>query len=246
VDTATEDWVLRVTDDGWSSLRRSQDYYDEGALIWLEVDTTIRQQTQNRLSLDDFLRGFFGQHDTGPIVVPYTREEIEISLNALCPFDWHQFFETRIYQPNSKPPTGGLEAAGWRLVYNSTPNNPPPFPAYPVTYDAWHSIGINVTNDGTIDDVLPGSPAYNAGLGPLMKIIAVDGQVYSADVLNQAIEHPINGKFILSVQNFGSVESHEIAYSGGVRYPHLERIPGTHDYLTEIFEPRGAAEKGQP
>ena len=238
VDTATEDWVLRVTDDAWSTLRRSQDYYDEGALIWLHADTIIRQQTQDRLSLDDFLRSFFGQRDTEPIVVPYTREEVEASLNTVCPYDWHTFFETRIYQVNSKPPTEGLEAAGWRLTYNSMPNNPLPYPDFTVTYAASHSIGIDVNNGGTIDDVLFRSPAYNAGLGPRMKIIAVDGQAYSADALNDAIARPTNGKITLLVQNFGTVESHEIHYPGGLRYPHLERIPGTHDYLSEIFEPR--------
>jgi predicted metalloprotease with PDZ domain len=238
VDTATEDWVLRVTDDAWSTLRRGQDYYDEGALIWLQADAIIRQQSQDRLSLDDFLLSFFGQRDTGPIVVPYTREEVEASLNTVCPYDWHTFFETRIYQVNSKPPTEGLEAAGWRLIYTSMPNNPLPYPSFTVTYVALHSIGIDVNNDGTVDDVLFGSPAYDAGLGPLMKIIAVDGQSYSADVLNDAIARPTNGKITLLVQNFGTVESHEIHYAGGVRYPHLERIPRTRDYLTEIFAPR--------
>ncbi|MGA2203202.1 MAG: M61 family peptidase, partial [Terriglobales bacterium] len=89
VDTATEDWVLRAFDVGWYSLRRGQDYYDEGALIWLRADTIIREQTQDRLSLDDFLRSFLGQRDTDPIVVPYTREDVEASLSAICPFDWH-------------------------------------------------------------------------------------------------------------------------------------------------------------
>jgi len=242
VDTATESWVLRTTDDAWGSLRRAQDYYDEGALIWLRADTIIREQTQGRLSLDDFLRSFFGQRDTGPIVVPYTREDVEAALAEICPYDWHSFFETRIYQVNSKPPTEGLEAAGWRLVYNDTPNNPLPFPTYPVTYFAMFSIGIDVTKDGTIDDVLPGAPAYEAGLGPLMKIVAVDGRAYSSDVLNDAIAHPRNGKITLLVRNFDTFESHEIRYAGGLRYPHLERIPGTHDYLSEIFAPRSYRE----
>jgi predicted metalloprotease with PDZ domain len=243
VDTATEDWVLRITDDAWNTLRRSQDYYDEGALIWLHADAIIRQQTQDRLSLDDFLRSFFGQSDTGPIVVTYTREEVEASLNAVCPYDWHAFFEKRVYKVNSEPPTEGLEAAGWRLIYNSVPNNPLPYPEFSVAYAASHSIGLDVNNDGTIDDVLFGSPAYKSGLGPLMKIIAVDGQAYSAEALNETIAHPNNGKISLFVQNFGTLESHEIHYPGSLRYPHLERIPGTHDYLNEIFEPRGNKER---
>ena len=107
-----------------------------------------------------------------------------------------------MYDVNSKPPTDGLEAAGWRLVYNGTPNNKPfngDFPNSP-TYYASYSIGIDIKKDGTISDVMPGSPAYEAGLGPQMTIVAVDGRVYSADVLNEAIEHPRNGMIALIVR----------------------------------------------
>ena len=237
VDTATEDWVLRTVDDAWSSLRRGQDYYDEGALIWLRADSIIREHSQDRLSLDDFLHSFFGQRDTEPIVVPYTREDVEAALSAICPFDWHAFFEARVYQVNNKPPTEGLEAAGWRLVYNATPNRV--YAAVlPDNYDGSNSIGIYVTKDGTISDVLPGTPAYDAGLGPHMTILAVEGRIYSADALTEAIEHPRNGKISVIVRNFDSVETREIHYAGGVRYPHLEPIPGSHDYLSEILAPR--------
>jgi predicted metalloprotease with PDZ domain len=243
VDTATENWVLRGFDVGWSSLRRGQDYYDEGALIWLRADTIIREQTQGRKSLDDFLRAFFGQRDTEPMVVPYTREEVEAALSAICPFDWHTFFETRVYQVNDKPPTEGLEAAGWRLVYNTTANNEPFYAdLLPISYYGDYSIGISVKKDGAIFDVLQGTPAYDAGLGPNMTILAVDGRVYSADVLSEAIAHPRNGKISLVIRNFDSIESREIHYAGGVRFPHLERIPGSHDYLGEILEPRGSSQ----
>jgi predicted metalloprotease with PDZ domain len=243
VDTATENWVLRTVDDGWSSLRRGQDYYDEGALIWLRADVLIREQSHGRVSLDDFLRNFFGQRDTGPIVNPYTRQDVEASLSAIWPYDWHTFFETRVYQVNSKPPTDGLEASGWRLVYNATPNNAR-FDAElsPIEYHGSYSIGMDVNKDGSIGDVWPGTPAYDAGLGPHMTILAVDGRAYSADVLNESIAHPRNGKISLIVRNFDSVETREIQYGGGVAYPHLERIPGSHDYLSEIFEPRSYKE----
>ncbi len=241
VDTATEDWVLRTVGDSWAALRRGQDYYDEGALIWLRADAMIREQSEDRLSLDDFLRSFFGQRDTPPIVVPYTRADVEAALSAILPFDWHMFFEKRIYQVNNQPPTDGLEAAGWRLVYNATPNNEPFYagtsPTAP-SYHAEYSIGIALAKDGTITDVLPGTPAYDAGLGPQMTILAVDGRVYSADALNASIAHPQNGKIALIVRNFDAVETRKIQYAGGLRYPHLERIPGSHDYLSEILAPK--------
>ncbi len=243
VDTATQDWVLRSARGGWSSLRRRQDYYDEGALIWLRADTIIREQSHDRVSLDDFLRSFFGQHDTPPTVVPYTRADVEASLSAIWPYDWHAFFEQRIYQVNSQPPTDGLEAAGWRLVYNPAPNNKifyADLPGVP-TYYATASIGILLKKDGTIYDVVPGTPAYDAGLGPSMKVVAVDGRPYSPEALTESIAHPPNGKISLIVRNFDTVQTREIQYAGGVRNPHLERIPGSHDYLSEILAPRTPA-----
>jgi predicted metalloprotease with PDZ domain len=239
VDTAAQDWVLRSV-HGWYPLRRGQDFYDEGALIWLRADTLIREQTHDRVTLDDFLRSFLGQRDTGPIVVPYTRADVEASLSAICPYDWHSFFEKYVYQVNSSPPTEGLEAAGWRLVYNATPNNKPFYADLPHTpsYFSTASIGIDLQKDGTISEVFPGTPAYDAGLGPSMKVVAVDGTAYSPEVLSASIAHPRGGKISLVVRNFDTVETREIQYAGGLRYPHLERIPGTHDYLTEILAPR--------
>ncbi len=238
VDTATENWIIRSPDSGWSSLRRGQDYYDEGALMWLRADVLIREKTQGRVSLDDFLRSFFGQRDTGPIVAPYTREDVEAALAAVCPYDWHAFIESHVYQINNKPPTDGLEAAGWRIVYNDTPNNESfDSDILPIDYHGGYSIGIYTKKDGTIVDIMPGSPAYEAGLGPHMTLVAVDGHAYSADALNESIAHPQNGKISVVVRNFDSVETHEIKYAGGVRYPHLEQIPGSHDYLSEILQP---------
>jgi hypothetical protein len=69
-------------------------------------------------------------------------------------------------------------------------------------------------------------------------VVAVDGTAYSPEVLSAAIAHPRGGRISLVVRNFDTVETREIQYAGGLRYPHLERIPGTHDYLTEILAPR--------
>jgi len=243
VDTATENWVLRNVQGGWTDLRRAQDYYDEGALTWLRADTIIREQTHGQKSLDDFLRSFLGQRDTDPIVAPYTREEVEAALNSICPYKWHEFFETRIYKVNPKPPVEGIEAAGWRLTYNDKPPHEPFYSdVFPIDVFAGDSIGIVTQKDGKIVDVVVGSPAYDAGLGPGMIIMAANGLVYSADALNEAIAHPANGNVTLIVRNFDSVQTRELKYAGGLRYPHLERIPGTHDYLSEILAARDASQ----
>jgi predicted metalloprotease with PDZ domain len=237
VDTATDNWVLRNAGPEWSSLRREEDYYDEGALMWLRADVLIRQRSHGRLSLDDFVRSFFGQRDTGPIVVPYTREDVESALSAILPYDWHQFFEARVYQVNHEPLTADLEAAGWQLTYNDRPNHEF-YNETPGRYRGAYSIGMDVHKDGSIYHVLPNSPAYDAGLGPNMTVIAVDGQAYSSDALNQAIAHPRDGKISVIARNFDSLQEYEIRYSGGVRYPHLVPIPGRHDYLADILAPR--------
>ena len=161
------------------------------------------------------------------------------AIAAICPYDWHNFFETRIYQVNSKPPTDGIEAAGWRIVYNATPNRDTFWTeVLPISYYGEYSVGMQMKKDGSIVDVFAGTPAYDAGLGPHMTIVAVDGNSYTDDALNEAIAHPRNGKISLLVRNFDTVKPYEIQYAGGVRYPHLERISGTHDYLSEILAPR--------
>lgn len=235
VDTASEDWVLRTPPPAWSSLRRGQDYYFEGALIWLRVDTIIREQSHGAHSLDDFLRSFFGQRDTGPVVVPYTREDVERALQALCPYDWHAFFESRIYQANSAPVTQGLEAAGWRLTFSAAPNKDS-FRNPRIGTQAWFSIGLVTSKDGSIYDLLPGSPADKAGLSPEMTLIAVNGRAYSPETLEDAIAHPKSGEIAFIVRNFGRVESYNLKYAGGLRYPHLEPIAGKPDLLSEILK----------
>jgi predicted metalloprotease with PDZ domain len=239
VDTATQNWILRTVDNAWSSLRRGQDYYFEGALIWLEADAIIRERSDGQRSLDDFLRSFFGQRDTEPIVVPYTRADVEAGLAEILPYDWHAFFETRVYQVNEAPPTKGLEAAGWKLEYSEAPNRdrflPPGFEAQSIQL---YSIGAFVKTDGTIADVLPGSPAYEAGLGPHMTILAVNDRTFSLENLAMAISHPIDGSTIaVTVKNFDSVLTRQIRYGGGLRYPHLVRIPDRQDYLTKLLKP---------
>jgi predicted metalloprotease with PDZ domain len=239
VDTATQNWILRSVDNGWRSLRRSQDYYVEGALVWLEADAIIRQRTNGRRSLDDFLRSFFGQRDTDPIVSTYTREDVETALGAICPYDWHGFIEDRIYKVKEAPPTEGLSAAGWRLVYTEVPNADK-FLGLPFRQEGLQSasIGVIVRNDGTIEDVLAGSIAYEAGLGPHMSIVAVDGQTFTIERLTAAIAHPSGGRIALMVKNFDSIQTRELPYDGGLRYPHLEAIPGRQDFLTEILKAR--------
>lgn len=82
-------------------------------------------------------------------------------------------------------------------------------------------------------------------LAPGEKIIAVDGQIYSNDALRDAIRkakgstEPIH----LIVQADSFVHTAEIDYHDGERYPVLERVNGTADYLDDITKPLTTPEK---
>ncbi len=96
------------------------DFYPEGDLIWLEADVLIRQQSQGHRSLDDFCKKFYGGEGGLPKVVPYTFDDVVAVLNEIAPLDWRQFFQTRVYAANPRAPLGGIEGAGWRLVFQET------------------------------------------------------------------------------------------------------------------------------
>lgn len=63
LDTTVAAQILYGSPFQWSSWRRSVDFYDEGVMIWLDADTTIRKLTNNQKSLDDWAKIFHGQPD---------------------------------------------------------------------------------------------------------------------------------------------------------------------------------------
>jgi predicted metalloprotease with PDZ domain len=221
--------------------RRSLDYYDESMLLWLDADTIIRARTNNTKSLDDFARLFFGAPATsGTVVKPYALTDLVAALNQTAPYDWRGFLDTRVYRVASHPPLGALESAGWRLVYNDTPNSYGALRerANKQT-DVSFSLGMWVKHDGTIADVVYGSPAYAGGLMPGMKITAVNGRKFDGDVLREEIRATkTSGKpigFYAEQASFAGLFS--IDYHEGERYPHLMRIDGTPDILSDILRP---------
>jgi len=229
----------------WSSWRRSTDFYDEGWLIWLEADMIIRQQSHGQRSLDDFCRRFYGAPDSGPRVLPYTIEDVVTALNEILPYDWRNFFESRVYQINEHAPLGGIENGGWRLIYNGTPNAQI-HAREDVTARADYnfSLGMSVETgagekNGRISDVIPGTPAADAGLAPAMRIVSVNGRAFTPAVLREAVDSaqkstkPIQ----MTADNAGVGRSFDIPYHGGERYPHLERNAGQPDFLDQSLQP---------
>jgi predicted metalloprotease with PDZ domain len=250
-DTAAAASILRVGGGPWSNWRRSQDYYYDGELLWLDADTLIRKLTQNKKSLDDFQKIFLGKGgNTGPLIVPYNFDELVTDLNAVVPYDWAAFLHDRVDRINPRADLAGIEQGGFKLVYRDKPSaseNTMAIAGGPRSrgVDCWFSIGLRIGLDGTIGDVRWNGPADKARLVPGEKIIALNGQIYSSDVLRAAIRgakgnsEPIH----LIVQADSLVYTMDLDYHDGERYPALERVNGVPDYLDDITKPLTTPEK---
>jgi len=242
-DTATAAQILYTAPAEWANWRRGVDFYPEGALLWLEADVLIRHLTDGRRSLDDFAREFFGA-GTGSegriFVKPYTVEDIYATLQKVAPYDWKGFFTARLAEKQPHAPIGGLTEGGWTLSYGETPN---PF-TLPLSEDVLplpSSLGLAVKEDGLILDVGHETPAYRSGLGPGMRIVAVNGRRFGREVLLQALASARDGRPIqLLVENNEFFTTHELRYTGGVRFPHLTRNEQKPDWLSQILTPRAA------
>jgi predicted metalloprotease with PDZ domain len=238
-DTARSVQLLRLQGPAWQSWRRSLDYYPEGVLIWLEVDTIIRQQTQGQKSLNDFCRLFHGGESGPPKVVPYSFDDVVKALNQVAPYDWAGLLKTRVNSTDPHAPLGGIERGGWRLVYNDQPNLfIKTADKVRKSVDASYSLGFVVREDGTLSDVIYGSPAYAAGIGPEMKLVAINGRAWSKDVLQDTLRASKDSKepIDLLIENAKFFKTYSIAYHGGIRSPHLERAEGA-DLLGGIVTP---------
>jgi predicted metalloprotease with PDZ domain len=240
-DTAIASQTLRGGHEYWANWRRGQDYYQEGELIWLDADTTIRQLTHDKKSLNDFCVKFLAVGgNTPPIVVPYDFDEIVADLNAVAPYDWRSFLTERLQSHAAHAPLGGIEHGGYRLTYGAEPTE---FEQAYLTklqqVDAWFSLGLMVNNSSVIDDVRVDSPAFQAGLGPGMKLVAVNGHGFNGDVLKEAIRGAkgTTSPIELIVSNDNEFRTVRLDFHDGEKYPQLERVQGTPDLLDEIIKP---------
>ncbi len=239
-DTATAAQILYSSGDRWDNWRRNVDYYREGELIWLEADTVIRQKSHGKKSLNDFCVRFLGLGgNTGPITVPYTFQDIVDNLNAVQPYDWANFLTDRLTTKVDHAPLGGIENGGYRLVYTDTPNSMEQAREAEAGVDAWYSLGLHISHNGVLRDVLFYSPAYKADLGPDMTIVAVNGRQYTDALMHDAIRNSKTSQtpIELIVENTGYYRVVQIDYHGGERYPHLERVDSKPDLLDQILQP---------
>ncbi len=213
----------------YASIARGEDYYTEGALVWLEADQIIRAGTGGRRSIDDFAKLFFGMNDGDWGQLPFEADEIVTKLGQVYPYDWAGFIDSRFNRPGQPVPLKGLEMGGYKLVWKEEPN---PYDkaryADAKVNSLVYSLGVTIDKDNAVSATQWDSPAFNAGVVTGSKILAVNGVAYSADELKKAITAAkTGGPLDLLFQRGDRFQTVRIDYKGGMRYPWLERIaPG--------------------
>lgn len=227
----------------WGSWRRGTDFYPEGVLLWLDVDTKTRQLSHGRRSLDDFARLFYGMDNGSHDTRTYTFDDVVGALDKVQPFDWTTFLRTALDDTRHHANLAGLPQGGWKLVYTDTPSA-----MWKAAHsaavqsdetDLMYSIGLSVDSKGNVSDVLWDGPAFKAGVTPGMQIAAVDGKVYSPKVIEDAIKDAKVSRAVirLLVKDPGHYQTLDVDYHGGLQYPHLERVKDAQDYLDQIARP---------
>jgi predicted metalloprotease with PDZ domain len=238
-DTADAAPQLYFSPRAWESWRRTTDFYDEGTLDWLWADVIIRQQSKGKKTLDDFCKLFHGAPSTGPMVKPYTFDDVVSALNQVVAYDWRGFWTDRLTSHGPGAPLGGVEGSGWKLVYDDVPSEMARGGEGGGHVNGGaYSIGLEVREDGTITDTIEDMPAAQAGIGPGMRLVAVNGRQYSPEILRDALRAGKTGTAPLEllIENTDYYKTYKLDYHGGERYPHLVRDESKPDLLSEIYQ----------
>jgi predicted metalloprotease with PDZ domain len=243
-DTTNDEIVNPRRPMSWRDWQGFEDYYDEGALIWLDADTLIRERSHGKRSLDDFARAFFGIEDGSVTTVTYTFNDVVKTLNAVEPYDWAVFLHQRLDSVAKPAPLDGIRRGGYKLIFTDTPSD------YlrvsdeqRMRVDLLFSIGIEIDDkdkDGTVVEVLWDSPAFRAKLTEGAQILAINGVAYSADVLKDAIRlaHDTKSPIDLIVKTGDRFTLASLDYHEGLRYPRLERDSSEPARLDDIVAAR--------
>ena len=240
-DTADGVPAMQDAPREWESWRRGLDYYPEDQLTWLWADVIIRQQTHGQKSIDDFCRIFHGPPSGAPQVKTYTFEDVINTLNQVAAYDWRGFWTERLTNHGPGAPLGGIEGSGWKLVYDDTRSGlVQAVESERGSVNAAYSIGLSLKGDGTITDTVEGLPAARAGIGPGMKLVAVNGRKFSKGVLQDALREGKNSAapIELLVENTDYFKTYKLDYHEGEKFPHLVRDESKPDLLSDIIKAR--------
>ncbi len=235
-DTCSASHTLRGGSPNWGDLRRGQDYYFEGALIWMEADTIIRTETDGAKSIEDFAHAFFRADAPTDDPNPYSRADVIEHLSNVVDYDWETFITERVDNVTGKP-LAGVERLGYSIQYtNEPPTGPGRSRIDPL--DARDSLGMSLSGDGSIRSVLLGSPADKAGLAPRMKIMAINDYTWSrqrfADLMTTSGSA---GAITFTIVSGDRLHDVTIEYDGGPRYMTMVRDESKPDLLAEILAP---------
>jgi predicted metalloprotease with PDZ domain len=240
-DTTNDPTAARRAGLPYRSWQMSEEYYSAGQMVWLSVDAKLRALTHDRKSLDDFAKAFFGVDNGSYVTKTYSFDDVVAALDGVAKYDWAGFLRAHIDTVNP-PLLDGLEGTGWKLVYTDQESpyekqydSRPQSPRH--LYNFTWSIGLTMADEGVINDVRWDGPAFKAGVSTGATIVAVNGQDYSKDVLKQAITaaKSSHAPIDLLLKYQGGYSHAAVDYHGGLQYPHLERVKGTPDYLSEII-----------
>lgn len=243
-DTADAAQILYGAAAEFENWRRAVDYYPEGFLIWLDVDTVIRQKTNGQKSMTDFCHLFHGGQSGPPMVVPYTFDDIVDTLNKVVPNDWRKFLRDRLDTYGPDAPLGGITNGGWKLVYDDNPSElTKDMEKDRHSVDARFSIGLALEDKGEIRDVIMDSIAWKAGIAPGMELVAVNGRKFTPDILREALRAGKgNGSSLeLLVLNGDFYKVVTLNYHDGEKYAHLVRDESKPDILSDIIKPLTAS-----
>lgn len=239
-DTVNDPIIIARRALGWSNWQRGEDYYSEGALIWLDVDTRIRELSGDKRSLDDFARSFYGINNGSYKPAFYTFDDVVATLNKVQKFDWAPFLRARLDGHGPGAPLDGLTRAGWKLVYTDTPTDYlKAAEERSKSTDFSYSLGFAVRADGGVSNVQWDGVGFRAGLAGNTTIVAVNNKVFKPEVLKAAVKAAAKDSkapIDLLVKKGNTLRTISLDYHGGLRYPRLERISGTPDRLEAIYK----------
>lgn len=237
-DTCVCSYTLRQRSENWGVWRRGQDYYDEGLLLWLEIDTMIRHRSFGEKSLDDFCIQFFGKGNSGQVLAFDLLEVYQI-LDNIVQYDWKNFIEGRIKEPKEKLPLNLVNLCGYRMIYtNKASGYLQELQRRRKYIDASDSLGILFSYDGQIRKIIPGMVGDLSGIAPGMQVTGINGQKFTVSNLENAIANSIvTGKIELLVFERYTYKILTLKYDGGAKYLRLERVPNSADMLTKILRP---------
>jgi predicted metalloprotease with PDZ domain len=239
-DTAVAAQVLYDARPDYQNLRRTTDFYEEGTLIWLDADVTIRTLSKGAKSLDDFCKAWAGPPDTAPQVRPYTFDDVVRTLNSVQLYDWATFLNTRLHSTAAHAPLDGILNGGYTLTYTSELSEGiKTLEAARKYVGLGYSLGLSARDTGEIIDVGIDSPAYKAGLAPNTKIVAVNGREFSTSVLRHAVADAVNDPkpIGLLIKDGEYYKTLNIDYHGGEKYPRLVRDSAKPDLIGDIIRP---------